>query len=255
MTKLLEALAGLDVNNAQHWTSDGLPRLETVRFLSGDNSLTREAVSAAAPGFTRMTPTLPSAEQAQQGTQQAAQAPAAGAGDTSTTQPGSEAPGAAAGPDSAAPSDSAEGGEHGDQANADQAADGAGPAAANEPEESELAGDLDAQVEQARARVDKAQRAAQEAGAALAKAQDELDRLVSLQDATRPSASQSLAEAVQSYHESQKRLLAQRGAQRQMLAQAGIKLSDLLPSKSKLDSALSRKTERGGQRPAIKLAE
>lgn len=51
--KLKEALASLDVNNDNHWTSDGLPRVDTVKFLSGDQSLDRLTISSAFPLFTR----------------------------------------------------------------------------------------------------------------------------------------------------------------------------------------------------------
>lgn len=51
--KIIEALRGLDVNNINHWTTDGQPRLDTVRMLAADQSLSRDAVIAAAPGFTR----------------------------------------------------------------------------------------------------------------------------------------------------------------------------------------------------------
>jgi len=48
------ALLQLSVENDNHWTTDGLPRIETLKFLTGDQSLTREAVSAALPGFNRV---------------------------------------------------------------------------------------------------------------------------------------------------------------------------------------------------------
>jgi DNA repair exonuclease SbcCD ATPase subunit len=47
------ALGQLDVNNDNHWTADGLPRLETVRLLAGDQNVSREQVTQAAPGFSR----------------------------------------------------------------------------------------------------------------------------------------------------------------------------------------------------------
>ena len=47
------ALVKLEVSNDNHWTGDGLPRLETVRLLAGDQTLTREALTLASPGFTR----------------------------------------------------------------------------------------------------------------------------------------------------------------------------------------------------------
>jgi hypothetical protein len=51
--KIQEALSKLDVKNDNHWTAEGLPRLDTVKMFANDPALTREAVSAAAPGFTR----------------------------------------------------------------------------------------------------------------------------------------------------------------------------------------------------------
>jgi hypothetical protein len=50
---ILTALYGLDVKDDNHWTADGLPRLDTVKTLANDGTLTRDLVSAAAPGFTR----------------------------------------------------------------------------------------------------------------------------------------------------------------------------------------------------------
>jgi hypothetical protein len=51
--KILDAVKQLDKANDTHWTADGLPRLEAVRELASDTSLTREQVEAAAPGFKR----------------------------------------------------------------------------------------------------------------------------------------------------------------------------------------------------------
>lgn len=58
MKKILDALASLDSKNDNHWTDDGMPRMETLKFLVGDQMLTREAVTAAAPGFSRVSPSL-----------------------------------------------------------------------------------------------------------------------------------------------------------------------------------------------------
>lgn len=52
-SKIREALSQLDVANDNHWTADGLPRLDTVKMLAADQSITREHVNAALPGFTR----------------------------------------------------------------------------------------------------------------------------------------------------------------------------------------------------------
>lgn len=50
-----DALKQLDPSNNEHWTADGLARIDTVKALTGDTSLNREALEKAAPGFTRET--------------------------------------------------------------------------------------------------------------------------------------------------------------------------------------------------------
>lgn len=52
--KILAALALLDPKNDNHWTVDNLPRLEAVRLLASDQSLTRAAIEEARPGFLRL---------------------------------------------------------------------------------------------------------------------------------------------------------------------------------------------------------
>lgn len=52
--KINEALARLDPDNDEHWTADGLPRMDAiVDLLGGDTSVTRKAVTDASPGLTR----------------------------------------------------------------------------------------------------------------------------------------------------------------------------------------------------------
>jgi hypothetical protein len=51
--KILDAVRQLDTKNDNHWTADGLPRIETVKMLAGDSSLTRESLEKSAPGFNR----------------------------------------------------------------------------------------------------------------------------------------------------------------------------------------------------------
>lgn len=69
--KILNALLQLDVGNDDHWTSDGLPRMDVIEGIVGDKAITRQQVTAARPGFSRAV-----AAQAVQ-PQQATQAPAA----------------------------------------------------------------------------------------------------------------------------------------------------------------------------------
>lgn len=62
MSKILEALGKLDPANENHWTADDLPRIETVRMLAGDQTISREQITAEAPDFSRETAALPPAE-------------------------------------------------------------------------------------------------------------------------------------------------------------------------------------------------
>lgn len=51
--ELKDALLSLDTSNDNHWTQDGLPRLETLRMLVSNSSLSRDDVSSQFPGFSR----------------------------------------------------------------------------------------------------------------------------------------------------------------------------------------------------------
>lgn len=50
--EILEAVLALDASNDEHWTADGMPRLDAVENLLGGN-VTRKSVTNAAPDFTR----------------------------------------------------------------------------------------------------------------------------------------------------------------------------------------------------------
>ena len=51
--KVKEILDKLDPANDNHWTTDGQPKLEIIRLLSGDAKVSREQVVAIAPTLTR----------------------------------------------------------------------------------------------------------------------------------------------------------------------------------------------------------
>lgn len=53
MNKIQQALAKLDIRNDNHWTEDGDPRLDTVRLLAGDQTITREEINEECKGFKR----------------------------------------------------------------------------------------------------------------------------------------------------------------------------------------------------------
>jgi hypothetical protein len=50
---ILTALHNLDKLNDEHWTADGMPRLDVVRTLSGNPELSRKMLTDVAPDFTR----------------------------------------------------------------------------------------------------------------------------------------------------------------------------------------------------------
>lgn len=51
--QILDAINKLDPNNDNHWTMDGLAKLDTIKFLAGGTSVTREELEKIAPGFNR----------------------------------------------------------------------------------------------------------------------------------------------------------------------------------------------------------
>lgn len=53
--KIIEALSKLDSGNDDHWTSEGLPRLDVMKDLVGA-AVTRAEVTSAVKGFTRANP-------------------------------------------------------------------------------------------------------------------------------------------------------------------------------------------------------
>jgi len=48
-----KALLELDRNNDDNWTADGLPRLDVVKQIAGDPTVSREKINSILPGFTR----------------------------------------------------------------------------------------------------------------------------------------------------------------------------------------------------------
>jgi len=60
--KIQDALSKLDAGNDNHWTAEGAPRLETLRMLAGDPSISRDDVNAVDQGFTRQSLTAKKAE-------------------------------------------------------------------------------------------------------------------------------------------------------------------------------------------------
>ncbi len=80
--QIKDALARLDAANDEHWTADGMPRMDVMEELVG-TSITRKDVTDALPDFSRA-----GIQAAQGGQEQASPAPKGEAGET--TEPAAE---------------------------------------------------------------------------------------------------------------------------------------------------------------------
>lgn len=235
---IITALGQLDVKNDDHWTSDGLPRLDVLAKLMKVSNVKRGDVTEAAPNFTKDNPTLT--------------APEAQGGESTTGQGADASPT----PQADEAKEGAEGEQSGDDAQAADADDATDPAHDVEAHDDEAAfdeGEIDeaeAAVLEARAKLDAAQAAANEAKAVVDKAQAEHDRLVELRDAEkRPHQDmEDRLTFIRRQHE-------QRAARAGLAAEAlkGVDLSKLDP-RSPLDRSMARKTGFGHRgRPALPL--
>lgn len=236
--KIVEALLKLDVQNNNHWTADGLPRLDTVKMMASDQTLTREQVAVSAPGFSRATATgytAPSAEQ---------QAPQTQSPQGSTEQPQSEAPAAPQAATSVEQGTSSmDNPDDIDEGQAQQSPmEGVGAGAADEIQalQAELAEqeELVSEIRRHKAKVD----------AEFDKARKREDELRVKLESLRPN--DNTTDAIQGYLASQRKALEQRAARQQLIKDSGISLKELASGlRSPIDSAMARRTGRGNQRP------
>lgn len=236
--KILEALLKLDVQNNNHWTADGLPRLDTVKMLASDQTLTREQVAVAAPGFSRTTATgytAPSSEQ---------QAPQTQSPQGSTEQQQSAAPAAQqAAPSTEQGTSSLDKPDDLDAGQAQQRSmEAVGTGATDEVEalQAELAEqeELVSEIRRHKAKVD----------AEFDKARKREDELRMKLESLRPN--DNTTDAIQGYLASQRKALEQRAARQQLIKDSGISLKELASGlRSPIDSAMARRTGRGNQRP------
>ena len=211
--KILAGLQKLVRENDNHWTQDGKPRLEAVRLLAGDQSLSREDIDAAAPGFSRQ--------------QQAASE----GGDQPLEQNTSA--------ESMAPLEAAKIQEHVDAAAGTIPPAGDAPSALQPESAPEAAG----KVEAAQRRLDVARQRKKEADQEFTTAQAELDALIVAGEIPE----ETFSEQYQRHQKAQQERLAERA--RQIEALKGIDLKAIIPRKAPIDQAYARKNGRGTQRP------
>lgn len=207
-----QALAKLDVNNDNHWTAEGQPRIDTVKMLASDQTITRDDITKASPEFTRETATAA-----------LTQAPVAQTGQGSA------------------------------------GADSNEPPVDNQPPAIQETAVIVAPVnlDEYDAAIADAWEAVDEMNQARVKFDEEYAKRVKAYDAAvdakvQAGAGETVVNAIQGYHESQKRLLQARADRGRTLQEAGLTakdLSALLPGRSPIDAAMGRKTSRGTQRP------
>lgn len=232
--KIVEALLKLDVKNDNHWTADGLPRLDTVKMLASDQTLTRDSVAAAAPGFSRTTATgytAPSAEQ------QAPQAQGQGGS-------GEQQSAAPAAPQTAPQASQA--------TESDQRADDLDAGQAEQPKMEVSAGvatddiaALEAALAEQEELVSKIRAHKVEVDKAFEEARAKEDELrVKLEEA-RPQ--RSTGNDIQDYLAAQRKNLEARAARQQMIRESGINLKELASNlKAPIDAVRARRNTRGG---------
>lgn len=231
------ALGKLDPQNDGHWTADGQPRLDTVKMLAGNPAVTRDQVELAAPGYLR--------GNAGSYTMQPPAAPPA--------PPASEsAPPVAAGAAVAplAPVVAAEPvqGDNGDgtfsnaKTEPGQVVPGLGHGEDDLPS-------LETQLAEATARTEEVRKALDYVNAQLAKALAAED---TIREQMVISPKEATSDAIRAYLDKQADIRNDRMVRREMITTSGIDLVALARNlKAPIDAAMSRKTGRGGQRPAL----
>jgi hypothetical protein len=239
------ALQKLDVSNDNHWTQDKQPRLETVKLNAADQSITREQVDEAFPGFNRATApgywmsvgeavmeegpvTSPPSEGAQesQGSSEGAGGPIDGSG-ASEPELSNEDEDAALG-----------------DGETEQFTMDIGVTGSDEVQK------VEAELEEVRERLVELRQTADAVKKSIFEGVEVEDALSAKLDKIRPPASKT--ETIQAYLESQKRIAAKRGENRAAFNEAGVSIKDLLRGvgKSPIDESMARRSGRGTARPS-----
>lgn len=212
--EILEALLGLSPGNDEHWTADGLPRLDAVENLLGA-SVTRKQLTNAAPDFNRAMAQSVVDEAASQGDTEPS--------DTDKTQPDA---------DPQSPEDPGET----DMATADAGGPDDFDPLAEGPGDEEA--ELDEAVQEAQDRVSAIQQALEQGKLALAEAEQALTDAVNAKNSAFPPL--SAAAAIQQF---------QRSEHEKRAAARGVVLGQV---SSPIDAALkARRTNQGRRTPDL----
>ena len=212
--EILEALLGLSPGNDEHWTADGLPRLDAVENLLGA-SVTRKQLTNAAPDFNRAMAQSVVDEAASQG---------------DTEQPDADKTEPSANPQPLGDPDET------DTATADASGHDDFDPLAEGPGDEEA--ELDEAIQEAQDRVSAIQRALEQGKLALAEAEQDLANAVNAKNSAFPPL--SAAEAIQQF---------QRSEHEKRAAARGVVLGSVA---SPIDAALkARRTNQGRRTPDL----
>lgn len=234
--KIIAALRQLDVTNDNHWTSEGQPRIDTVKLLSGDQTVTREAIGQAVPGFVRARAEelLPKA---------AAPAPSAPA--TPPAAPAAPAPAPQAAQAPQEPARTLEQALTGD-ANGSQEATAIGDAEKLQVQEGfEALFGPPQNLQEAQRRLDRLLAEKADLESEIKEAQAAVDSF--LEAESKAVGNSAFSTALSGYLEGQQAIRDQRAARQE--AMRGVRLSEFLPAKSKIDEAFQARRGRGNKRP------
>lgn len=219
------ALQQLDSSNDNHWTADGMPRLDTLKALTGETDITRAQVTEVAPFFSRENPTLETPPEV-------------------LNPPSPDAPPVAAAPPVTAPPEEVVAPE---------------PEVAEQPAEpdsvvsTENEDDHIAELQTALAAT---REGMQEAATAIDAAQQAYNKLVNQEaeideELGKLVGVESSGDAIASYLESQKRLVSEKVNRFKQLKESGVLevVNSLGKMRAPVDVAMSRKRGRGAARP------
>lgn len=217
-----EVLQGLDAQNFDNWTPEGLPRVDIVRSLTGDMTLTRETIDAAMPGFVR--PGFEAQKAPAVQAPWAVQTPAS----TSTLEPAAPAAPAAPTPPAEPPAQAVQ---------AQQATAAVATSVAVD--------DLKEQLAKATEVVQQRQQDVEDAKKELANAQKAEDEIKDKLTLLEPSSRVQVTHTIQAYLERQKENLEMRAQRMKLIRESGINLKELAKDlKSPIDAVRARKTGR-----------
>ena len=226
--QILEALSALDTENDDHWTNQGLPRIDLLVVSNPDlKNITRKNVTDAAPKFTRATPELPEKFVKEQTALKAAEKARANADNPDTTgqnNPNSE-----------------------EELDTDQ----------EEQEEEKEKEELDPataelklvekELESVRSIKDVLEREKLNVEKVLKEANNKLNSLL-LKIQRMTASTNTPNNAIKTYLNSQNKIRADKADRMDRLVKAGFDPNAVV-KKSALDSSMSRKTRRGTNRP------